>query len=357
LPFGKAPIAAGGGRFLSSSDSVMHVSRDRGATYSNVPLPENQQLAFLEVAQEWPYAIAAVTREDYANPHINADLLLSNTEGATWSFASAFKAGYPLRDFLVDPSDPQVFYGANLQDGVFRGRFDAQVLTRTRFRERFSIEVEWRDFQGQRGRGWASDLTFDTGHFWFFSPNNVELGVKILDGRGINGQYWVFFASLTNVEFTLKVTDRLTGQIKSYHNPLGSFASQADISAFPALDGTSGLPASPLVSALAGEPTIRLNDRFEVKISWRDFIGQEGQGLGSLVTADTGSFFFFYPNNVEAFVKILDARAINGRFWVFIAGLSNVQYRVEIRDTVTNVTKVYQNPSGTFASIGDTMAF
>ena len=42
----------------------------------------------------------------------------------------------------------------------------------------------------------------------------------------------VFFGSLTNVEFTLTVTDTHTGQTKIYQNPLGGFASVGDTSAF-----------------------------------------------------------------------------------------------------------------------------
>lgn len=98
---------------------------------------------------------------------------------------------------------------------------------------RFNVTVDWinpRD--GSTGTGHALPLTGDTGSFWFFDPRNVELDVKVLDGRGVNGHFWVFYASLSDVEFTVKVTDLETGAEKSYHNQPYTLASQADVTAF-----------------------------------------------------------------------------------------------------------------------------
>jgi len=98
---------------------------------------------------------------------------------------------------------------------------------------RFRAEVAWR-VPGIAADGAGSPLpqTDDTGAFWFFAPENYELLVKVLDGRGINGHYWVFYGALTDVEFDLTVTDLATGQRRTYHNPAGTLASQADTVAF-----------------------------------------------------------------------------------------------------------------------------
>jgi hypothetical protein len=64
----------------------------------------------------------------------------------------------------------------------------------------------------------------DSGIFWFFDPENWEMLVKVLDGCALNGHYWIFAAATTNVEYTLRVTDALTGRSKSYFNPLGNAA-------------------------------------------------------------------------------------------------------------------------------------
>ena len=45
--------------------------------------------------------------------------------------------------------------------------------------------------------------------------------VKVLDGCGVNGHYWVFAAATTNVEYTLRVEDTATGHVRRYENPLG----------------------------------------------------------------------------------------------------------------------------------------
>jgi hypothetical protein len=78
----------------------------------------------------------------------------------------------------------------------------------------------------------AVALTDDTGYFWFFDSSNVELVVKTLDGTGYNGHYWVFSGALSNVQYTIQVTDLETGAVQTYENPFGRLTSFADIRAF-----------------------------------------------------------------------------------------------------------------------------
>ncbi len=99
---------------------------------------------------------------------------------------------------------------------------------------RFQVEVTWRDFAGNTGRGqvvpFGSD---DSGLFWFFSADNWEMLVKVLDACAIGDRYWVFAAATTDVEYTLTVTDSDTGASKSYFNPLGkASAAVTDSDAF-----------------------------------------------------------------------------------------------------------------------------
>jgi hypothetical protein len=101
--------------------------------------------------------------------------------------------------------------------------------------DRFAVEVDWRANSGN-GVGSAVDLPTapDSGLFYFFSPSNLELLVKALDGCPVNNRYWVFFAATTNVELTLLVTDTQTGATKPYFNPLGNPAAPVqDTDAFP----------------------------------------------------------------------------------------------------------------------------
>jgi hypothetical protein len=76
-------------------------------------------------------------------------------------------------------------------------------------------------------------LTADTGYFWFSSPGNVEVVVKVLDGRGLNGHFWVFYGALSDLEYKITVTDTFTGVKKTYINPAKKFGSQGDTTAIP----------------------------------------------------------------------------------------------------------------------------
>ena len=60
--------------------------------------------------------------------------------------------------------------------------------------------------------GHAVALTGEAGYFWFFDLNNLEIVVKTLNGCGTNGHYWFFAAGLTDLEVTITVTDRTTGE-------------------------------------------------------------------------------------------------------------------------------------------------
>ncbi|MEP7133256.1 MAG: S8 family serine peptidase [Acidobacteriota bacterium] len=98
---------------------------------------------------------------------------------------------------------------------------------------RFRVQVAWRaPALTSGGVGSAAPLTADAGYFWFFSANNVEVLVKLVDGRAVNGRYWFFSGALSDVEYTLTVTDTRTGAVKSYFNPGQTLASIADVSAF-----------------------------------------------------------------------------------------------------------------------------
>ena len=98
---------------------------------------------------------------------------------------------------------------------------------------RFRVAVDWQQtpltppLSAQ-----AVPLTDDTGYFWFFGSANIELVVKVLDGRADNGHFWVFYGALSDVQYTITVMDTQTGAVKTYTNPSGTLASVADTSVF-----------------------------------------------------------------------------------------------------------------------------
>jgi hypothetical protein len=100
------------------------------------------------------------------------------------------------------------------------------------------------------------------------------------------------------------------------------------------------------------------SSRFKVEMTWRTPDGRSGQGQAVALTGDTGYFWFFDASNVEAVLKVLDACGVNGKFWVFAGGLTNVQADITVTDTRTGTVRTYRNPQGTpFQPIQDTSAF
>jgi hypothetical protein len=97
---------------------------------------------------------------------------------------------------------------------------------------RFRVEATWKaDSTGNSARAEAQGN--DSGRFWFFSPDNTELVVKVLDGCSNNSRYWVFASGLTNVETRITVTDTISGTSRRYFNPSGNvFAPVQDVGAF-----------------------------------------------------------------------------------------------------------------------------
>ncbi|MEM6704966.1 MAG: IPT/TIG domain-containing protein [Acidobacteriota bacterium] len=226
--------------------------------------------------------------------------------------------------------------------------------------DRFAVTFAWQTRSGERGDGQVTELTADTGYVWFFDEDNVEAVVKVLDACGVNQRYWVFLGGLTDVAVETTVTDTATGDTVTYTNPQGTaFRPELDTSAFATCSASR--PDSSTKSAAASTSSSRtlfLNDgRFRVEADWTAR-SEAGVGTAASLTDDTGTFWFFDPANVEVVLKVLDGCAINGHYWVFAGGLTDVGVQLRLRDQQTGAVVRYENPRGSdFQPVQDTRAF
>ncbi|MEM1181978.1 MAG: carboxypeptidase regulatory-like domain-containing protein, partial [Acidobacteriota bacterium] len=102
------------------------------------------------------------------------------------------------------------------------------------------------------------------------------------------------------------------------------------------------------------------DERFEVSATWRTPNGDEGNAVVSPLDGidDSGAFYFFDEDNTEVVVKVLDACEDFEHFWVFAAGLTDVEVELTVLDTIFDVARTYTNALGTpFQPIQDTTAF
>jgi hypothetical protein len=83
---------------------------------------------------------------------------------------------------------------------------------------------------GQKGKAGSTALSSEAGYFYFFSPGNVEVLVKVIDGCALNERGWVFTSGLTNMRVLMVVTDTKTGATSTYLSEAGR--------AFPAIQDT-----------------------------------------------------------------------------------------------------------------------
>ena len=97
---------------------------------------------------------------------------------------------------------------------------------------RFRVRVNWTDFEGGTGPGIAVPSTADSGFYYFFNDQNLELLIKMVNGCTFNNHYWFFYAAATNVGLEYEVLDTVACVVRTYSNPLHHFASDADIDAF-----------------------------------------------------------------------------------------------------------------------------
>jgi hypothetical protein len=151
-------------------------------------------------------------------------------------------------DFTAPDVEPSPHHDiARLDFGPFAGSNGGRPLGTFTFRRldasvesplylgggRFRVDATWADYDGGSGVAQAQPFTDDTGYFWFFSPTNVEVTIKVIDGCAANGHFWIYASGLTDVEVALAVTDLERDELFEITNELGHpFDLVRDIGAF-----------------------------------------------------------------------------------------------------------------------------
>ena len=99
------------------------------------------------------------------------------------------------------------------------------------------------------------------------------------------------------------------------------------------------------------------DNRFAMTASFQTPAGEEGDGQARSLSNESGTFWFFEPENRELIVKVLPACQVNGHYWFFAAGLTDVGVQILLTDPETGIGNLYANPIGRpFEPILDTEA-
>ena len=166
----------------------------------------------------------------------NLQILPAAAADAAGNVVTAWTSSPPI---FVFPEGPSIPGQDGDGSGVFAQRFSTASCPGTDQLclggGRFRVAVQYTDpTSGETRAGHAAPLTGDSGAFWFYAPSNAELLIKVLDGRLVNGYFWVFYGALSDVEYTITVTDTVTGQRRTYHNSPHHQGSRSDVTAFAA---------------------------------------------------------------------------------------------------------------------------
>lgn len=254
-------------------------------------------------------------------------------------------------EFDIDVFLPQAW---DLRGRIFRrecpaiGGKSACLLS-----ERFGVQVS-------RGLGaatiYARPTVLDDGGVLFAFPGRIpEVAVRMTQ-NGAAAE--LVYAATTNSELSIQVFDRPNSRITTTEKPAGRFASGrltrlGDLAAAPAS------PAAPAISetaALATAPPLSLfGDRFKVEVSWTGADGTIQRASGALFDDRRAAFRF--GKDLSLTVALIDGRASNGKFWVYLGDLSDAAHRVKITDSATGKVKVYNKPAGRLLTRVDRQAF
>ncbi len=289
-------------------------------------------------------------------------ITISETDTTTYWLRVTADCGGPATSQVTVP----------LEKGACAGKPEQLCVANNRYR----VTVDAVDPKGNVAQGVALYQTNSVGYFSLpaFTGDVAvpEVVVKVLEPAGANP--WIFYSGLTNLDYTIHVTDTATGRdFNTYHVAAPPVGSEKSVGNFDVAGATSeqcadvvvqtSLAASP-ASCANGDGQLCLLNRFLITMKAHDNPSRSAaEGDGAAIPATQRFGFFSVPalsndrRNVEAFVKMIDANASFGKYWLFFGGLSDFELTVTATDTVTGAQKIYTKPAGSTCGINDTSAF
>ncbi len=157
-------------------------------------------------------------------PQLAAPLWNGDTIAWAGTSVQCFDATYWRSEAKLAPLPAGTYRARVIVDGQVAAQLDFTVRAASEtlllHGGRFRAVLQWQNPYGPGGGAARAVAVSDlSGYFWFGGPANPEVTVKVLDGRAINGQFWVFVSSLTTVAFDLGIFDIGDGSCLATHDP------------------------------------------------------------------------------------------------------------------------------------------
>jgi hypothetical protein len=245
----------------------------------------------------------------------------STDSGSTWALLTDTLGA--IRSLVVDPVTPTTVYAVGT--GLFRSTDGGAAFTLT------------------NSTAGVSSLVIDPAY-----PNRLYAASS--NGSGVvrsfdSGTTWSAF-STGLAGASLGVTGLLMDSTGTY------------------LHATTGAPGVFDYEIVSDPGVLTLNGAhsFSITLSATDQrTGRAGSGVATQINDLWGYFSIpaitSNPNNPEVFVKMLDGTALNGSYWFFYGGLTDLEYTLTVKDDASGVTKTYSKPAGSECGGSDTAAF
>ncbi len=357
---GAAPVAlaadpfAAGVVYAGTAGAGVLRSSDSGRTWMKPPSASPRSVADL---------VADPTRPGHLYAAADGSIYRSRDGGASWEpFADGLDGTY-LFDLAIAGNGRRLV-GVSSGSGIYQIDLgatapsfpcvpDAGRLCAVGGRYALDVAVQRR---GTWSAGAAHALTDRAGYFAFPAVTGdasfPEVVVKMLPEGALGpGGPAIFHASLTSLPYVVTLTDTTTGRQHLYTGGSagGGGGTSCGGASRPFPEATAPVFRSESSAAPAEAALSLLDHRFSVTLhAHHPSSGRESNGLA--VAGDDRWGYFSMPDVTgesslpEVVVKMVDFRAITGKFWFFYTGLTGFDYTLTVTDSKTGAVRTYESP-------------